>query len=205
MKKATAHSWILLDSTTAYTPEENANAERTNRTIMFRVRATLSVSNIPFYKYWALFGLDTNIKMNSFLQRTISEIILRLWERHHKPFSLFFCRSFNLYQYRIFGKYRLISHPQNPKTKSVSRGVLVWYLYALNDAHYKDINLTTGQFHTFFVQNLRPYNPQFDPSILYSHTIPATKHLKHRVNLHYVHPRWSSAAAKAPHKSNLPQ
>eukprot|EP00171_Calliarthron_tuberculosum_P022201 IDg22201t1 len=74
MTKATLDSLasqaIAIDPTTAYTPQENAVAERVNRTIMQRVRATLNAASLPFEKYWVFCLLDTVTKMNACYQRT---------------------------------------------------------------------------------------------------------------------------------------
>lgn len=53
------HHGFDVDPTVPHTPQMNAVAERFNRTLMSRVRATLSSLQLPFAKYWSFCALNT--------------------------------------------------------------------------------------------------------------------------------------------------
>ena len=95
---------IHLDPTTPHMPEENAVAERLNRTIMARVRATLTVARLPLQNYWAYCVMDTITKTNATIHRKINDVPRRLWENNQHECSPFPRRSLSLKQYRAFGE-----------------------------------------------------------------------------------------------------
>ena len=85
-----------IDPTVPHTPQQNSIAERLNRTILERVRATLASMQMPFDKYWALCALNTIEKLNVTHQMTIDDIPRRLWEAcrtDHSPFYPRFTRA----------------------------------------------------------------------------------------------------------------
>lgn len=56
---------IVIEPTIPNTPQENSISERTNRTIMERVRETIIAAQVPFEIYWGWCVIDTIVKTNS--------------------------------------------------------------------------------------------------------------------------------------------
>ena len=89
--------------TVPHFPQENAVAERLNRTWLNTVRATLHSSGLPLEKYWALCLLDTEIKGNGLFHDTIFDIPRRLWSALRNPYSPFALSSIDLRRFVMFG------------------------------------------------------------------------------------------------------
>lgn len=94
-----------LDPIVPHSPQSNAIAERFNRTLMSRVRATLTSMELPFAKYWGLCCLNTVEKLNLLHQSTVDDIPRRLWELYRHERSLEPARSMDLKQFRAFDEY----------------------------------------------------------------------------------------------------
>lgn len=52
LRRWMANRGTPLDPTIPHSPQENSVAERLNRTIMSRVRATLASAKLPFDRFW---------------------------------------------------------------------------------------------------------------------------------------------------------
>eukprot|EP00171_Calliarthron_tuberculosum_P001577 IDg1577t1 len=193
---------IHIDPTVAHTPTGNAVAERTNRTLMDRVRVTLATAQLPFYKYWSLCLLDTTSKINYCYQRTVQDFPRRLWEQHRSTQSPILHQSLSLFPFRMFGEYGFVLDLVQSNKKAAARGILVQYLYTIDDNHYKIMNPRTGRLFTCRHPDFHPYNSKMDPNRLYHNALPTMEAINPRVNLHHVIPRWASctqetATAKA--------
>ena len=97
--------------TVPHSPQENAVAERLNRTLVARVRATLDTAKLPLEKYWAFCLLDTVTKANSVVHDATNNIHRRLLETARHKDSPFPATSVNLSWYRMFGEYGFIPGP----------------------------------------------------------------------------------------------
>ena len=183
-----------LDPTIPHSPEENSVAERINRTLISRVRATLETAQMPFEIYWATCLLDTAVKYNSTLHDTYDEVPRALWNELQTPYSPFKSRPLSLKQFRPFGEFGHIPNLVQPKTKQSKRATLVRYLYSPEPDRYKVLDVSTGRIIVTRIIDYRPYNPQFDPQRRYSQAIPANQHFRPRVNMHHALPRFALAA-----------
>lgn len=146
-----------------HTPQLNSVAERTNRTIMGKVRATLATMSLPFTVYWPHCVLDTVIKLNSSYQNTVQAVPRKLFEEFRSEYSPFPRRTLNLQQFRPFGELGFIPDLRDKLRKRDARALLVRYLFCAHPGRYKVIVPETGQLVLCRVQNFRPYNPNFDP------------------------------------------
>ena len=108
---------IAIYPTTPHTKEENGVAERLNRTIFDRVRATLHAANMPFRRYWAWCGLDRVTKTNSMWQRTIGAIPRELWNKSAHTHSSFQAVTPTLHRFRQFGEYAHIPKLEQSASK----------------------------------------------------------------------------------------
>lgn len=78
---------FTLDPPIPHTPQQNAIAEQFNRTLIARVRATLSSMQLPFDKYWSFCSLNTTEKLNLMRQSTINAVPRDLWDTLRSPRS----------------------------------------------------------------------------------------------------------------------
>lgn len=85
----------------------------------------------------------------------------------------------------MIGEYGYVPDLRSTKTKSDQRGLLVQYLYTIDDSHYKLLIPTSGQTLTALINNFCPYNPQFDLSLYYACPLPPAEILQPRVNAHH--------------------
>ena len=63
-----------MNPTVAHTPQKNGIDEHLHRTVVARVRKTLTVSKLPLAKYWKTFLLDTTSKHKISHRREIDDI-----------------------------------------------------------------------------------------------------------------------------------
>lgn len=175
--------------TIAHTPQQNSVSERTNRTIMGKVRATLDTMKLTFATFWPYCVLDTVIKGNSCYQSTIQDVPRRLFESCRHEYSPYPPRGLNLQQYRHFGELGYIPELSDKKRKRDPRGILVRYLFCAHPGRYKVRVLRTGQLLLCRIQDFRPYNPNFDPKrLVHSKLVPPQEGKAHkRVNQHHAH------------------
>ena len=185
-----------LDPTIPHSPQQNSVAERLNRTLMDRVRATLAAVGLDFNKYWALCLLDTVTKTNAVLHSPSNTVPLIEWNRHRQDTSPAPLRSSDLTQFRMFGETAYIPVRDDIKSKSAPRARLVRYLYTDASGRFQTIDVNTGLFQMVRPQDYRPYNPNFDPRRLYEQ--PMREHVKPRVNQHYALPHMACCANAAP-------
>lgn len=191
-----------LDPTVPHSPQENSVAERLNRTLMSRVRATLASSRLPFEKYWNHCLLDTVAKSNSTLHLPTKQVPLSLWNDLRDDRSPLPCRSLDLTQFRMFGELAHIPVRAAIKSKSAARARLVRYLFTHPSGHYQTIDTSSGLLQSVRPQDYRPYNPRFDPARLHN-TIPLQERAIPRINPHYAHPRVAFAASSRNNASSI--
>lgn len=171
-----------------HTSQQNSVAERANRTIMGKVRATLAAMNLPFKSYWPCCVLDTVIKQNSSFQRTVQDIPRKLFEACRSDYSPYPRRSLNLQQFRYFGEIGFIPDLRDKLRKRDSRAILVRYLFCAHPGRFKVIVPETGQLLLCRVTDFRPYNPNFDPRrLLNPDTAIQPERRVPRINAHHVH------------------
>ena len=187
-----------FDPTVPHTPQQNSVSERLNRTLLERVRATLSSMQLPFDKYWALCTLNTVEKLNLLYQRTINDIPRRLWESTRSSDTPFYPRSLDLKQFRAFGEYGYIPNLQSIKSKADPRATLVRYLSTPKTGTFQVLVPTTGQLTVCRAIDYRPYNPAFDPQRYISHALPLREGHKPRVNAHHAIPYHASSTNPEP-------
>lgn len=185
---------FAVDPTVPHTPQQNAVAERFNRTLIARVRATLSSMQLPFDKYWSFCALNTTEKLNVMKQSTIDAIPRELWDKYRSPRSPSPPRSLDLNQFRAFGEYGHIPLLQAIKTKGEPRSLLVRYLSTPKTGTFRVLDPAIGQILTCRAVNYRPYNPSYDPQRFIAHALPLQEGHKRRVNLHHVIPQMASTA-----------
>ena len=180
--------------TVPHSPQENAIAERLNKTLMNRVRSTLHSAGLPFEKYWSFCLLDTVIKGNGLLHDTIGDIPRRLWEKLRAPYSPYPPASIDLRRFRMFGEYGYIPNLKDIKKKSDNRGILVRYLLTQGNHYYQVLNPATGRITLARIIGFTPYNVNFDPQVKYAHALPLTEHVRSNVNMHHAIPKTACAA-----------
>lgn len=186
---------FAVDPTIPHTPQQNAVAERFNRTLIARVRATLSSMQLPFNKYWSFCALNTTEKLNLMRQSTIDAVPRDLWDKNRSPRSPSSPRSLDLNQFRAFGEYGYIPLLQAIKTKAEPRSLLVRYLSTPKTGTFRVLDPAIGQILTCRAVDYRPYNPAYDPQRFIAHALPLDEGHKRRVNLHYVIPHTASAVS----------
>lgn len=150
---------------------------------------------MPFDTYWSMCILDTVTKANSKIHTTINDISRKLWERYRHMFILCKTKTLNLNHYRMFGEYGHIPKLQANKKKLDHRALVVRYLYSPNDRHYKVMNPTNGYLMVLWAVNFKPYNPTYDPRLLYNHVLPLEYQCHPRINAHHIIPWHAHAVA----------
>ena len=182
-----------IDPTVPHTPQQNSIAERLNRTLLERVRATLGSMQLPFEKYWALCALNTIEKLNLTHQTTIDDIPRRLWEKARADRSPFYPRSLDLKQFRAFGEYGHVPRLQDIKSKGDPRSVLVRYLSTPRTGIFQVLDPSSGQLFLCRAVDYRPYNAAFDPQRFIAHALPLREAHRPRVNAHHAIPNHASS------------
>lgn len=191
-----------VDLTVPHTPQTNSIAERFNRTLMSRVRATLEAMQLPFKKYWMFCALNTVEKLNCSYQTTVDDVPRARWEQHRTLRSPDPVRLRDLNQFRAFGEYGYIPYLEAFKSKSQNRSTLVRYLATPTTGIFRVLEPTEGQILTCRAADFRPYNPAYDPRRFIAHALPLNEGHKRGVNLHHVLPQM--AAHISPPESRLP-
>lgn len=133
---------IHFRPTTPYTPQENALAERINRTIMNSARAALAHSKLPA-GYWQDAVMDAVFKYNITYHHSIQNI----------PYTLWHGSTPKIAQRHIFGELGSIPISKGPKTKLQLRAHPERYMYAIDDKHIKKCSISTPT-------NMHPYEQQ---------------------------------------------
>lgn len=193
-----------IDPTCPHSPQQNAIAERINRTFLSRVRATLTAVDLPFAKYWPWCLLDTCGKYNSTLHSATNAIPRQQWEQARIATSPFKQRTLSLTLFRVFGELGYIPVNKAPKKKQEDRAVLARYLFVVDDDHYQIMLPETGRLLKCRVVNFQPHNPSFDPVHSIRRTMPVTEHTKARINQHHSIPRTAMSANLRPFHQHKP-
>ena len=138
--------------TTPYTPQENALAERINRTLMEKVRATLAHSQLP-QAHWQDALQDAVYKYNLTYHHALKSIPYTAW--HNKPPTV---RA--IFTFGQLG-YTPVLKPNAPKLQN--KATPIRYMFGLNDMHICVQHINTGRYIKMRAADFRPYHRQNDP------------------------------------------
>lgn len=176
---------IRYFTTVPHTREENAAAERLNRTLFERARASLHASRLP-NTFWGAAILDAADKYNKTLHITIMQVFYTLW----------YGVKLNLSRLLPFGTRGYFAHvTSTKKRKLTTRSHPCRYLGISDDQHYVIYNITLKRTTRCRIANFIQYHPARDPTRIFNcpnislitmvpqTTVPSTTHapksLKH--------------------------
>ena len=147
-----AHRGVKYRPTTPYTPQENALAERINRTLMDKVRATLAHSKLHAV-YWQDALHDAVFKYNITYHHGVKGIPHTLWYQA-KP---------QVKKILAFGQlgFTPILKPNMPKLHS--KATQVRYMYAYDETHICVQNIESRRYSKMRAADFRAYHKQSDP------------------------------------------
>ncbi|CDF37501.1 unnamed protein product [Chondrus crispus] len=160
---------IQFRPSTPYTPQENALAERINRTIMNSARAALAHSKLP-PAYWEDAVRDAVFKYNISYHHAIQNIPYTLW--HGTPPDID--------KLLIFGQLGTVPILKTPKQKLQPRAQTVRYMYDIDPKHVKVYNLVTRTYQTVRTINFAPYDRNTDPTCTTAAAF-STKPKRHKI------------------------
>ena len=144
---------IATQQTMPHTPQENGQAERLNRTLREKARASLISSKLP-PQCWEHAIADANDKCNHAMRRSTNSIPACNWTRQPIALSTFY----------PFGQYRHAVALTGHKTKLQHRAYPCKRLQRLDNKRYKALNVTTNAIQHCRAADFHPYNPNTDPT-----------------------------------------
>ena len=134
-----------------YTPQENAQAERLNKTLCSKARASLISSQLP-HECWKYAIADTNDKYNHTIHQTTKSIPQHDWDQ----------APLILQTFQPFGQHGHAVVLKDHKTKLQPRAYPCRYLQRHNSTHYTILNTTTNKIKYCRAKDFQPYTPERD-------------------------------------------
>ena len=176
---------IRFRPTTPYTPQENALAERINRTLMEKVRAILSHSQLPDV-HWQDTLYDAVFKYNLTYHHGLKII----------PHTAWYDTAPHIRRMFTFGQvgYTPILKPNAPKLQH--KATPVRYMYGIYGTHICVQDIVTRRYTKMRADNFRPYHKHRDPC-----TTTSTAFTTREEHKRPSQPRARAATQKAPRES----
>lgn len=186
-----AQEHITTHPTIPYTPQENALAERVNRTLMETVRTLLHTSQLPL-NLWE-YALHAAVDHHNHSPHSA----------HGKPpITIWTGQIPDVTPFLPFGQYGYI-HDRKPRTKLDTRAQLRQYIGRLDTHHYHIYNPQDQTITRCRKTDFHIYNPNTDPTITIittpiTHHAKQTKAITHDTPEYFSSPKTLAEARQAP-------